>query len=51
MAEPDLIPDTDDEDEFIRLHGVWSTLPNGRDTPKTGYWGSHLENGKWVTTR
>ena len=48
MAEPDLIPDTEDEDEFIRLHGEWSAQPVGGDLPKTGYWGSHLEKGKFT---
>ena len=51
MAEPDLIPDTEDEDEFIRLHSVWSTLPNGTDIPKTGYWGSHMEKGGKYTVK
>ena len=46
MAEPDLIPDTEDEDEFIRLHGEWSAQPVGGDLPKTGYWGSHCDPDK-----
>ena len=48
MAEPDMIPDTEDEEKFVKLHGEWSALPNGGDLPKTGYWGSHLEKGKFT---